>query len=158
MLMGSNSASCNRNYCDCCVRKETRDSETSQLIKSDQRVGRMRNLLNLNDSHSLPHFHQMSFAATKLRPRQAQAFVRHRSTAASPVSHLEAKSRVREHARNISRSTTANATVAPAVYVVLTLMNVHRNTRTGDPTLPIPSLQSLCPPHLQAPLFPNMDP
>ena len=29
---------------------------------------------------------------------------------------LEAKSRVREYARNISRSTTQNATAAPSVY------------------------------------------
>ncbi|KAF8625747.1 hypothetical protein AX17_006773 [Amanita inopinata Kibby_2008] len=37
------------------------------------------------------------------------------SSSSSPVSMLEAKSRVREHARNISRSTAANASVAPSV-------------------------------------------
>ncbi|KAF8328961.1 acetolactate synthase [Amanita rubescens] len=61
----------------------------------------------------------MSFATSKLRPSHAKVFVRHRSSAAvaaaSSSSHLEAKSRVREHARHISRSTTANATVASAV-------------------------------------------
>ena len=155
--MGSTSASCSCNNCDCCVRKET----SHLTSKSDRRVGRKRNLLNASESLTLPNFHQMSFAAAKLRPRQAQAFVRHRSTAAiaaSSVSHLEAKSRVREHARNISRSTPANATVAPAVYVVLLLMNVHRNTCAGDPTQPMPFLQSRCPQRPQAPLFPNMGP
>ncbi|KAK0239469.1 thiamine diphosphate-binding protein [Armillaria nabsnona] len=45
----------------------------------------------------------------------APRFVRCRSTAASGYSMLEAKSRVREHARNISRSTTQKAEAAPAV-------------------------------------------
>src|SRR6266576_4021951 len=104
----------------------------------------------------------MSFATSKLRPTHAKAFVRHRSSAAvaaaSSSSHLEAKSRVREHARHISRSTTANATVASAVYVLLFSPNLLNNTRIGGQILPILSLPSLCPQLHQAPLSPTMDP
>ncbi|KAK2459432.1 hypothetical protein APHAL10511_008543 [Amanita phalloides] len=63
----------------------------------------------------------MSFAAKSWRPAQSCApshrFIRLTSTVApsSSASYLDAKSRVREHARHISRSTAANASVAPAV-------------------------------------------
>ena len=64
----------------------------------------------------------MSFPATRMRAKGAPkitvtaSFVRCRSTAGGASSMLEAKSRVREYARNISRSTTQNATAAPSVY------------------------------------------
>ncbi|KAF8634540.1 hypothetical protein AX15_000838 [Amanita polypyramis BW_CC] len=63
----------------------------------------------------------MSLAASRLRSRAAPSkssnlFIRWRSSAVSPSSsYLEAKSRVREHARSISRSTTANASATPSV-------------------------------------------
>ncbi|KAF9462722.1 thiamine diphosphate-binding protein [Collybia nuda] len=62
----------------------------------------------------------MSLPATRMRVQGAQkraltsSFVRCRSTNAG-YSMIEAKSRVREHARHISRSTVQNATVAPPV-------------------------------------------
>ncbi|KAF8884830.1 acetolactate synthase [Infundibulicybe gibba] len=59
----------------------------------------------------------MSFPATRMRirgaPKSPASLVRCRSTTAGAPSMIEAKSRVREHARNISRSTTQNAAVAP---------------------------------------------
>ena len=47
---------------------------------------------------------------------------------------VEAKSRVREHARNISRSTTKNAVVAPAVYDYITcqICVYYANLLPGD--------------------------
>ncbi|KAG6872608.1 Acetolactate synthase, mitochondrial [Termitomyces sp. Mi166 len=61
----------------------------------------------------------MSLTATKLRanvaPKTAQ-FVRTQSTkVGTNICMVEAKYRIREHARNISRSTMQNATVAPPV-------------------------------------------
>ncbi|KAL4244896.1 Acetolactate synthase, mitochondrial [Abortiporus biennis] len=64
----------------------------------------------------------MSFSAAKMRissaPKSSAAisFTRARSTTASTTtSMLEAKSRVREHARNISQTSTSNATAAQTV-------------------------------------------
>ncbi|KAF9014190.1 hypothetical protein BDQ17DRAFT_1404533 [Cyathus striatus] len=48
-------------------------------------------------------------------PKVSPSFVRCRSTAALSSSIVDAKSRVREHARNISRTTISNATAAPSV-------------------------------------------
>ncbi|KAI0311800.1 thiamine diphosphate-binding protein [Amylostereum chailletii] len=61
----------------------------------------------------------MSLAASKIRavaaPKTPLAFSRSRSTAAASTSFLEAKARVQDRARNISRSSTQNAVVSPAV-------------------------------------------
>lgn len=65
----------------------------------------------------------MSLTAAKMRipsatkTNKAIAFTRARSTAAagSSASMLEAKSRVREHVRSISQTTTRNAVAAPSV-------------------------------------------
>ncbi|KAG6812128.1 Acetolactate synthase, mitochondrial [Tricholoma furcatifolium] len=58
----------------------------------------------------------MSFQATKLRANVAPKFVRAQSTKVGTTTCMvEAKSRIREHARNISRTTAQNATVAQPV-------------------------------------------
>ncbi|KAJ3926604.1 MAG: thiamine diphosphate-binding protein [Lentinula lateritia] len=61
----------------------------------------------------------MSLPATKMRVHRmpkTQPFVRCRSTTASSgYSMIDAKSRVREHARNISRTSSKNATAAPTL-------------------------------------------
>jgi hypothetical protein len=67
----------------------------------------------------------MSLPVATMRVKSAPnaispSFVRWRSTKATGISMVEAKSRVTEHARNISRSTTKNAVVAPAVYDLIT--------------------------------------
>jgi len=56
----------------------------------------------------------------------ATFFVRHRSTTAIAGSSIvDAKSRVREHARQISRSSVAKASPAPSVYVHTSLSFQH---------------------------------
>jgi acetolactate synthase-1/2/3 large subunit len=61
----------------------------------------------------------MALSAARIRvPANQKNFVRCRSTSAIAGSSIvDAKSRVREHARHISRSTAAKATAAPAMYV-----------------------------------------
>jgi hypothetical protein len=65
----------------------------------------------------------MSLAAVKIRATSAPktstslTLTRSRSTAVTNPSFLEARARVKEHARNISRSSAHNALVTPAVYV-----------------------------------------
>ncbi|KAG5644041.1 Acetolactate synthase, mitochondrial [Asterophora parasitica] len=91
----------------------------------------------------------MSIPAARLRakvaPKSAQ-FARSQSTKVGPASScfVEAKSRVREHARNISRSTVHNASVAPPVrstpapgfQQVPTLNNVNVNIPNGPGPYP----------------------
>ena len=66
----------------------------------------------------------MSLATVKIRATSAPktsttlTFTRSRSTAAANPSFLEARARVKEYARNISRSSAHNALVTPAVYVL----------------------------------------
>jgi acetolactate synthase-1/2/3 large subunit len=66
----------------------------------------------------------MSLAAVKIRATSAPktsttlTFTRSRSTAAANPSFLEARARVKEYARNISRSSAHNALVTPVVYVL----------------------------------------
>lgn len=65
----------------------------------------------------------MSFGAVKVRAASAPkastslTLTRSRSTAATSPSFLEARARVKEHARNISRSSTHNAVVSHTVYI-----------------------------------------
>ena len=64
----------------------------------------------------------MSLAVAKIRATSAPkastslTFTRARSTAATNPSFLEARARVKERARNISRSSAHNALVTPTVY------------------------------------------
>lgn len=71
----------------------------------------------------------MALVAARLRvppsqKRPAAAFVRNRSTAING-SIVDAKTRVREHARHISRTTVANATPAPPMSVSNILRSLH---------------------------------
>ncbi|KIL67019.1 hypothetical protein M378DRAFT_191748 [Amanita muscaria Koide BX008] len=88
----------------------------------------------------------MSLTATRLRTKAASStscfFIRSVSSsssvsAPSNPSYLDAKSRVREHARNLSRSTSANASVAPPV---------RANPSPGFQQVPPPS-PSISDPH-----------
>ena len=97
----------------------------------------------------------MSLAAVKIRATSAPktstslTLTRSRSTVATNPSFLEARARVKERARNISRSSAHNALVTPTVYVsfssVLLTYSSCLQSSNSHAFLPAVALKNQCP-------------
>ena len=128
------------------------ESRTYSGHESDDRVNKFQSVA-LPATHSSSTLRVMSFATLKIRATSAPkastslTLTRSRSTAATSPSFLEARARVKEHARSISRTSTQNAVVSQTVYASFSsscfIFSFNQEIRSRP--VPPPTFQQLPP-------------